>query len=76
MLEFNIWRHRQKLGLHLTQRPLAGASLVFGAGVGLGMLFASAFSSFFWWWAVGALVFGVSLLRAGLVVAREDGPET
>jgi hypothetical protein len=31
---------------------------------------ASAFSAFFWWWAIGAVLFGGALLTAVLVAAR------
>ncbi len=42
----------------------------FVAGFGLGLLLASAFSSFLWWEAVGALVLGGALVRIGLLADR------
>jgi hypothetical protein len=52
------------LGLVLSQ-----ISTVFTGGFGLGLLIASAFSTFFWWWAVGAALFGVGLFIAALELA-------
>jgi hypothetical protein len=51
--------------LALSNRSLFGLGLL--AGLGVGLLMASVFTGFFWWWAVGAAAFGVALLA--LVVA-------
>jgi hypothetical protein len=40
------------------------------SGAGLGLLIASAFSGFFWWWAIGAAVFGMTVIVAVLVALR------
>jgi hypothetical protein len=37
--------------------------------MGLSLLIASAFSTFFGWWAIGALLFGLALLADVLVAA-------
>jgi hypothetical protein len=39
------------------------------AGLGLGLLLASAFSAFFWWWAIGAILFGAMLIVATIMAA-------
>jgi hypothetical protein len=50
---------------------MSGAACLDGVcrGFGLGLLIASAFSTFFWWWAVGAALFGVALIVAALALA-------
>jgi hypothetical protein len=61
-----VWR-MPRLGL--PPRALFGLGLL--AGLGLGLLLASVFSAFFWWWAIGAAAFGIALLiLAGLAVRR------
>jgi heme exporter protein D len=40
------------------------------AGLGAGLLIASVFSGFFWWWAVGATALGVALLILVPLTAR------
>jgi hypothetical protein len=47
---------------------MGGAGLFF-AGLGIGFLLASAFSSLFWWWAFGATLFAAMTL-ALLVVTK------
>ncbi|SIM77633.1 hypothetical protein [Micromonospora cremea] len=46
--------------LALSPRALFGLGLL--AGLGMGLLIASVFSGFFWWWAVGATALGVAVL--------------
>ena len=65
-----LWRHRGRLRLAASQALAPAAVLVFVGGFGLGLLIASAFSAFFWWWAIGAVLFGSALLSAVLVAAR------
>ena len=64
-LYYGLWRHRGRLRV--------AAALVFVGGFGLGLLIASAFSAFFWWWAIGAVLFGSALLTAVLVAADSFG---
>jgi hypothetical protein len=40
------------------------------AGLGVGLMVASVFSTFFWWWAVGACAFGVAVLVLVPLTAR------
>ncbi len=65
-----LWAGRARLSTLLQTSPGAGSLGVFTAGVGLGLLLASAFSLFFWWWAVGALLLAAMLLVAIAVAAR------
>lgn len=46
--------------LRLSPRALFGLGLV--AGLGIGLILASVFTGFFWWWAVGAGLVGLALL--------------
>ena len=61
-LEILVIRRLPHLGL--SPRVLFGLGLV--AGVGVGLVVASVFTGFFWWWAVGAAALGLVVI--GLVV--------
>jgi len=50
--------------------PGVGILTVFLAGLGLGLLLASAFSTFWWWWALGAMLFGTVTITAVIAAAR------
>ena len=54
--------------LALTPRGLFALGLL--AGLGVGLLLASVFSGFFWWWAVGAATLGIALLVLVPLTAR------
>jgi hypothetical protein len=69
-LYYGLWRQRGRLRAAASQALAPAAVLVFAGGFGLGLLIASAFSAFFWWWAIGAVLFGSALLTAVLVAAR------
>ena len=69
-LEIGLWRRRATLVRWAGQRPGVAATVWLGAGLGLGLLIASAFSRFFWWWAIGAIVLSVAACIL-LVAARE-----
>jgi len=56
-LHAGLWQRRVRLVHWAAARPGAAGGLAFAAGLGLGLLLASAFSAFFWWWAVGAVLF-------------------
>lgn len=66
-LHAGIWARRARIQEWISRAP-SQAVVVFGAaGLGLGLLMASALSFFFWWWAVGAAIFAlmhVPVLRA------------
>jgi len=57
---------------HLALSPRALFGLGLAAGIGVGLVVASAFSGFFWWWAVGAALLGaiVVVLVVLIAVAR------
>ncbi len=61
-------RKRAVLECAIRRRPWMAAAVLFGGGFGLGLLFASVFP-FFWWWAVGATLFTVSLVLVSLAAA-------
>lgn len=70
-LHYGLWRRRTRLARWVGRRPGAGAAVWFAAGLGLGLLLASAFSTFFWWWAIGALLFVAA--NAVVVAAASRG---
>jgi hypothetical protein len=56
---------------HLTLSPRALFGLGLLAGLGLGLVIASVFSGFFWWWAVGSAALGVAVsVLVALTVIR------
>jgi hypothetical protein len=69
-LYVGLWRRRARLYAVLREAPAPAAAGVFAGGFGLGLLIASAFSAFFWWWAIGAVLFGITLVSAVLAVRR------
>ena len=78
-LHAGLWRRRARLAQWARQRTGAAAGLTFAAGLGLGLLLASAFSAFYWWWAVGAAMFAAANVAAvaaaavgGRAAARDD----
>ena len=58
-LHSGLWSRRASIEGWLLEQPAVAGGYLFAAGLGLGLLLASAFSDFFWWWAIGALLFGV-----------------
>ncbi|MFI6237314.1 hypothetical protein ACIBD9_27435 [Micromonospora sp. NPDC050784] len=55
---------------HLALPPRALFALGLLAGLGVGLLVASVFSGFFWWWAVGASTLGIAVLVLLPLTAR------
>jgi hypothetical protein len=74
-LHAGLWRRRGRLGSWAATRPGAAGALAFAAGLGLGLLLASAFSAFFWWWAVGAALFVAANAAAVTVVLSRRAAE-
>ena len=68
-LHAGLWRRRERLAQWTRQRIGAAVGLTFAAGLGLGLLLASAFSVFYWWWAVGAAMFAVANATAVWIAA-------
>jgi hypothetical protein len=67
-LYWEIWVRRYRLYDAMRRSPGKGTLGVFVAGLGNGLLLASAFSTFWWWWAIGATLF-LAMTVAALVVA-------
>jgi hypothetical protein len=70
LLYLGLWRERRHLLDRARERPALAMLGTFVAGTGLGLLLASAFSSWFWWWAVGAALFGASLIGAAAMLSQ------
>jgi hypothetical protein len=68
LLYGGLWRRRGRLWEFVRLRPVVGGAKLFFAGLGLGLLLASAFSSFFWRWAFGAALFAAMTLAVLIVV--------
>ena len=72
MVGLALARSREHLERTIQQAPWPATAAVFIGGAGLGLLFASVFP-FFWWWAVGAGLFTLTLVLAVLVAAGRVG---
>jgi hypothetical protein len=70
-----LWRGRVDLGDLVRRHPGRGSATIFAGGAGLGLLLASAFSAFFWWWAIGAALFGLVFVGCALAAAGRERPE-
>ena len=68
-LHRGVWLRRHRVDDAMRASPGKGALGVFAVGLGVGLLLASAFSTF-WWWATGATLFLVMTLIAVVVAAR------
>jgi uncharacterized membrane protein YedE/YeeE len=64
-----LMRRRAVLACTMGLRPWATATVIFSAGIGLGLLLASVFP-FFWWWAVGATLVTLALVLVALAAGR------
>ena len=75
-IQRGLWSRRIYLFNRITIYPGAGSLLIFGMGLGLGMLIASAFAEFNYWWAVGGILFLTVLvlivLKSGKNYPEED----
>ena len=69
-LYWGIWARRYGLYDAMRESPGKGTLGVFVAGLGVGLLLASAFSTFWWWWAVGATLFLVMTITALVAATR------
>ncbi|MDK1119573.1 MAG: hypothetical protein QGM50_12410 [Anaerolineae bacterium] len=69
-LQVGLWHRRERLYHFMRVSPRLSGLAVFAAGLGVGLLLASAFSSFWWWWAIGAVMFGLIILIALLMTAK------
>jgi hypothetical protein len=69
-LYWGIWLRRRQLYETMRAAPGKGTLGVFAAGLGVGLLLASAFSTFWWWWAIGATLFLAMTIAAVVVASR------
>lgn len=69
LLYAGLWRRRARL-IDLARRsPGRAAGLLSGGGFGLGLLLASVYSGFVWWWAIGAVLLTVCVVTAAAQAA-------
>ncbi len=68
-LQAGLWKRRERLYETIRVSPARGGLGVFVAGAGLGLLLASVFP-WFWWWAVGATLFGAMMIAASVAATR------
>jgi hypothetical protein len=66
-IQNGVWKRRIYLFNKVTIYPGSAVLIVFAMGLGLGMLLASAFFSFHYWWAVGGLTFIIMLVNVVLI---------
>jgi len=71
-LHAGLWRRRARVWRWAAARPGAASGMAFAAGLGLGLLLASAFSAFFWWWAVGGFLFAAANAAAVAIARGRD----
>jgi len=69
-LYWGIWARRSRLYDAMRTSPGKGGLAVFAAGLGVGLLLASAFSTFWWWWAIGATLFLAMTTSAVIAATR------
>ena len=75
-LHAGLWRRRDRLATWARDQAALATLLTFAAGLGLGLLLASAFSAFYWWWAVGAAIFAIGNVAAvGVAATGRAGAE-
>ena len=68
-----LWAQRRRLIRYVSYQPVVSLGGAFVSGAGLGLLVASSFSGFFWWWAIGGVLFGSTLVAASIAVVRPTG---
>ncbi len=66
-IQRGVWKRRIFLFNKVTLYPGAAVLVVFFMGLGLGMLLASGFSSFRYWWAIGGVLILTTLINVVLV---------
>jgi hypothetical protein len=71
-LYWGIWARRSRLYDAMRTSPGKGTLGVFAAGLGVGLLLASAFSTFGWWWARGATLFLAMTMAAVVAAVRGE----
>ena len=69
-IQKGLWGRRIYLFNKITMYPGSASLLIFFIGLGLGLLIASAFNNFYYWWAVGGLTFIFILLYVVLISGK------
>jgi len=69
-IQKGLWSRRIYLFNKITIYPGSASLLIFFIGLGLGLLIASAFNNFYYWWAVGGLTFIVLLVYIVLISGK------
>ncbi len=69
-LYWGVWLRRYPMYDAMRASPGKSSLGIFVAGLGVGLLLASAFSTFWWWWAVGATLFLAMTIAAVVAATR------
>jgi len=69
-IQKGLWSRRIYLFNKITLYPGSASLLIFFIGLGLGLLIASAFSTFAYWWALGGSIFILLLLYIVLISGK------
>ena len=69
-IQKGLWGRRIYLFNKITMYPGSASLLIFFVGIGLGLLIASAFNTFLYWWAVGGILFVLLLLYIVLISGK------
>ena len=69
-IQKGLWKRRIFLFNKITMYPGSASLIIFFIGLGLGLLIASAFNDFFYWWAVGGVLFIILIINVVLISER------
>ena len=69
-IQKGLWSRRIYLFNKITLYPGSASLLIFFIGLGLGLLIASAFNNFYYWWAVGGFIFIIFLGNIVLISGK------
>ena len=69
---WGLFKNRSGIIETIRLHPTQSAAGIFIAGLGLGLLLATAFMTFFWWWAIGAVLFWAMILVAVAVAKQKS----
>ena len=69
-IQKGLWGRRIYLFNKITMYPGSASLLIFFIGLGLGLLIASAFNNFYYWWAIGGITFLLILVYIVLISGK------
>jgi len=69
-IQKGIWKRRIYLFNKITMYPGSASLIIFFIGIGMGLLIASAFSSFYYWWIIGSILILALLINVVLISGR------